>query len=245
MGGHDTSMPVERRRCARASLNPIFQGERRINRCGGGRGRRGGTRGGPGACAGARRLGSTTCGWLGSHNSYHLRPDRPMLPNEPADYAHAPLRVQLQEQGVRSLEFDAYNAPGVPGVPLARHRHRLDAATTSPCASPASTAWSKRHPKHQPLVVYVDAKAIPVSTNPIVAEVLGNATRDHGITRLGRRRLRATRPARPPIVRQVADHARRRARQAKHAARRRRARRLAHRGEEPRQGARDARRRAG
>src|SRR3990170_364261 len=29
--------------------------------------------------------------WLGSHNSYHLRPERELIPNEPADYAHAPL----------------------------------------------------------------------------------------------------------------------------------------------------------
>ena len=43
---------------------------------------------------------------LGTHNSYHLRPPRQLLPNEPADYEHPALDVQLAE-GIRSLEIDA------------------------------------------------------------------------------------------------------------------------------------------
>jgi hypothetical protein len=118
--------------------------------------------------------------WLGTHNSYHLRPDRPMLPNEPADYAHAPLAVQLEQQGVRSLEFDVYNGPRFPVF----HSLVIDTGTTCPTLAACFREierWSRRNPKHQPLVVYVDPKAIPVSTNPIVSEVVGNATRDLGI----------------------------------------------------------------
>jgi hypothetical protein len=117
---------------------------------------------------------------LGTHNSYHLRPDRPLLPNEPADYAHAPIPVQLSQQGVRSLELDAYNGPKFPVL----HSLVVDTRSTCPnleaCFATIAT-WSKRHPKHDPLIVFVDPKAIPVSTNPVVVDVIGNATRDLGI----------------------------------------------------------------
>jgi hypothetical protein len=46
---------------------------------------------------------------VGTHNSYHLR--SPLYPNGPPhdfDYEHAPLDVQLGEQGVRKFEFDLY-----------------------------------------------------------------------------------------------------------------------------------------
>ena len=51
---------------------------------------------------------------LGTHNSYHLRPDRAITPGEPADYEHAPLAVQLAKQAIRSFELDAFNGPKFP-----------------------------------------------------------------------------------------------------------------------------------
>src|SRR6478672_7677443 len=51
---------------------------------------------------------------LGTHNSYHMLPDRPVLPTEAANYAHPPLDVQLAEQRVRSLEIDVFNEPQIP-----------------------------------------------------------------------------------------------------------------------------------
>ena len=51
---------------------------------------------------------------LGTHNSYHLRPEPQLLPLEPADYTHPPLDVQLSSQGIRSLEIDVFDEPGIP-----------------------------------------------------------------------------------------------------------------------------------
>lgn len=42
---------------------------------------------------------------IGTHNSYHLRVPNPL---PPYDYEHAPLDVQLNEQGVRKFELDIY-----------------------------------------------------------------------------------------------------------------------------------------
>ena len=119
--------------------------------------------------------------WLGTHNSYHLRPERPLLPNEPTDYAHAPLDVQLSDQGVRSLELDAWNAPELPVF----HQLVVDTASTCPNLETCFRtidAWSDKHPKHEPLVILVEAKPVPVSTNATVQTVINNATTDLGIT---------------------------------------------------------------
>src|SRR5689334_9135780 len=50
---------------------------------------------------------------LGTHNSYHLRPDRQMKPEDASNYAHPPLDQQLAS-GIRSLEIDVQNAPDYP-----------------------------------------------------------------------------------------------------------------------------------
>jgi len=118
---------------------------------------------------------------LGTHNSYHLRPDRPLLPGESADYAHAPLDVQLSEQGVRSFELDAFNGPDFPVF----HSLVVDTGSTCPnleACFATIDAWSDDHPKHVPLILYVEAKPVPLSTNPIAQDVINNATRDLGIT---------------------------------------------------------------
>jgi hypothetical protein len=118
---------------------------------------------------------------LGTHNSYHLRPDRELLPNEPADYAHAPLDVQLTKQGIGALELDTWNGPQFPVF------HSLVIDTSSTCPNLVECfgqidSWSKQHRRHLPLFLYVEAKPVPVSTNPTVAEVTANATRDLGIS---------------------------------------------------------------
>jgi len=58
---------------------------------------------------------------LGSHNSYHLRPDPAVLDGIAAfsgeqaarelDYGHRPLTEQLEEHGIRQLEIDVYADP--------------------------------------------------------------------------------------------------------------------------------------
>src|SRR6187200_17719 len=53
---------------------------------------------------------------LGTHNSYHLAPEPPILAflgdRAPAyDYTHRPLTEQLSELGVRQFEIDVYADP--------------------------------------------------------------------------------------------------------------------------------------
>jgi hypothetical protein len=118
---------------------------------------------------------------LGTHNSYHLRPARELTPGEPADYAHALLDVQLEEQGIRSLELDAYNAPTFPVF------HSLVVDTESSCPTLESCLavvddWSRDHPKHEPIVIFFEPKPLPTSDNPTVQEVVATAAADQGIT---------------------------------------------------------------
>src|SRR5258708_8929320 len=53
---------------------------------------------------------------LGTHNSYHLRPERTMQPDDASNYAHPPLDQQLQS-GIRSVEIDVQNGPDFPVYP--------------------------------------------------------------------------------------------------------------------------------
>jgi len=118
---------------------------------------------------------------LGTHNSYHLRPDRTITPGEPADYAHAPLDVQLGEQGVRSLELDAFNGPEFPVF----HSLLIDTASTCPTLDACFRtidAWSDAHPRHEPLVLFVEAKTLPTSTNPAAQTAIDTAAAEQGIT---------------------------------------------------------------
>src|ERR1700752_2433287 len=50
---------------------------------------------------------------LGTHNSYHLRPNRSLQPDDASNYAHPPLEEQLAS-GIRSLEIDVQNGPDFP-----------------------------------------------------------------------------------------------------------------------------------
>jgi len=117
---------------------------------------------------------------LGSHNSYHLRPARQLVPGEQADYAHAPLDVQLEEQGIRSLELDTFNGPTFPVF----HSLVVDTESTCPtlqtCLDTIDT-WSRAHPKHEPLIVQIEPKALPTSDNPTVQQVIDTAAAEQGL----------------------------------------------------------------
>ena len=101
---------------------------------------------------------------LGTHNSYHVRPDRPVLPLEPANYAHPPLDVQLAKEHVRSLEIDVFNEPSVPVM----HSIMVDEQSNCPrlaaCLRTVQ-AWSKANPGHLPVTIFVETKSIPTTKN--------------------------------------------------------------------------------
>ncbi len=96
---------------------------------------------------------------VGTHNSYHLRSSD--SPPAVWDYEHAPLDVQLGEQGVRQFELDVYweeaeQAFSVQHVPL------LDEASSCPWLSECLDilkTWSDAHPGHHPLTVLIEPKA--------------------------------------------------------------------------------------
>jgi hypothetical protein len=129
--------------------------------------------------SGPRRLDALH--WLGTHNSYHVRPDRQITPGEEADYGHAPLAVQLSDQGVRSLELDTWNAPDFPVF----HSLIVDTGSTCPTLGRCFdeiNRWLEAHPKSQPLALFVEAKVLPVNANPAVQGAIDNAASDLGIT---------------------------------------------------------------
>jgi hypothetical protein len=92
----------------------------------------------------------------GSHNSYHRAPRWSVLRG--FRYSHAPLEVQLQEQGVRHLELDVRYANGELRV---GHAPIIDARATCvrfhDCIRQVKH-WSKAHPLHVPVFVFVQPK---------------------------------------------------------------------------------------
>ncbi|MEZ4266781.1 MAG: Ca2+-dependent phosphoinositide-specific phospholipase C [Myxococcota bacterium] len=94
---------------------------------------------------------------MGTHNSYHVRPDEETIP--PWDYTHAPLDVQLGELGVRQVELDIhYTGPGEFAV---FHLPLLDSVST--CADLASCMgdirrWSDAHRGHHLIWVLIEPK---------------------------------------------------------------------------------------
>jgi hypothetical protein len=93
-----------------------------------------------------------------THNSYHLRPnDAPLVD---WDYAHAPLDVQLEEQGVRGLEIDVHWDAAL-GAHRVYHLAVVDSRSTCDlfveCLS-LVRAWSDAHPDHHPLVIHIEPK---------------------------------------------------------------------------------------
>lgn len=101
---------------------------------------------------------------LGTHNSYHRRPDRVVTATEGANYEHAPLDVQLDDQGIRNLEIDAYNGPDLPVF----HSLLVDSEASCPtlreCLGTIAE-WSDDHRRAVPLIVFIEPKRLP--TNPV------------------------------------------------------------------------------
>ena len=92
----------------------------------------------------------------GSHNSYHIEPEDPL--DESWMYTHAPLPIQLSEQGVRCFEIDVHYRPE--GF-LVHHLPSID--ETSTCDVFVDCLWEMRHwsdenPGHHPLIVFVEPK---------------------------------------------------------------------------------------
>lgn len=90
-----------------------------------------------------------------THNSYHMRPSRVGHPSH--NYEHAPLDVQLGAHGVRAFEIDVHGGDGYPVL----HIPRLDPLSTceniTACLETIA-AWSKAHPGHQMIVVWIEMK---------------------------------------------------------------------------------------
>ena len=93
----------------------------------------------------------------GTHNSYHVEP----TPAHPEwMYTHAPLEVQLSEQGVRKLELDLWWNEHCERFEVF-HIGFLDEETTcrlfTDCLS-AIRAFSDAHPGHHPVLVQIEPK---------------------------------------------------------------------------------------
>lgn len=93
----------------------------------------------------------------GTHNSYHIKPD-----NEIPDwnYTHAPLDVQLNDQGVRKVELDTHYNDET-GVFEVYHVPLLDEQTTcrlfTDCLRVMKT-WSDAHPAHHTIFIQIEPK---------------------------------------------------------------------------------------
>jgi hypothetical protein len=117
---------------------------------------------------------------LGTHNSYHQRPNRELAANEPADYEHPPLDVQLGDEGIRSIELDAFNSPTFPVF----HSLLLDEGSTCPtledCLRTIDT-WSKANPGHVPLILFIEPKALPVNADPGIQALIDTEATNRGL----------------------------------------------------------------
>ncbi|MET3663564.1 phosphatidylinositol-specific phospholipase C domain-containing protein [Caulobacter sp. 1776] len=133
---------------------------------------------------------------LGSHNSYRpelgpaaLAHQRQVMGERSTgvEYGHPPIQAQL-DLGLRQLEFDPYadSAGGLYAAPYAKdsaklaimnrpgakvlHAPVVDARTH--CLTLAAcfgevAAWSKAHPGHDPIVIFVNTKEEPFNTPAI------------------------------------------------------------------------------
>jgi hypothetical protein len=94
---------------------------------------------------------------LGTHNSYHLRPDVLLSPSW--DYAHPPLGEQVALWGVRQVELDVHRS--VDGGWEVFHLPGIDSRTTCPRLADCLReleAWSRANPCHAPLMVWIEPK---------------------------------------------------------------------------------------
>jgi Phosphoinositide phospholipase C, Ca2+-dependent len=100
---------------------------------------------------------------MGSHNSYHRTPHWPLSPR--FRYNHAGLAQQLEQQGVRHLEIDVRYADGRLRV---GHAPIIDGQTSCSdfhaCIREIKS-WSRMHPMHVPVFVFVQPKEGLVSAD--------------------------------------------------------------------------------
>lgn len=94
----------------------------------------------------------------GSHNSYHVETEGMTV--KALQYTHAPLGVQLAEQGVRKVEldtrFDLENGEHyVVHIPLIDEQSNCRRLVD--CLK-ALSVWSKKNPGHHPLFVQIEPK---------------------------------------------------------------------------------------
>ena len=94
---------------------------------------------------------------LGTHNSYHLRPSTE-IPGTWTDYEHPALDVQLEEEGVRSIELDISNTGG--DFIVQHDPYFDDQSNCNPLAACLRQlkAWSDAHPGHIPIFLLLEAK---------------------------------------------------------------------------------------
>lgn len=93
----------------------------------------------------------------GTHNSYHVAPEGDVI--SALDYTHAPLDVQLAEQGVRQIELDVRFDEGEGHFSV--YHEIFDKGTT--CATlveclSAVKGWSDKNPAHHPIFIQVELK---------------------------------------------------------------------------------------
>jgi hypothetical protein len=118
---------------------------------------------------------------LGTHNSYHLRPDRPILPTEPANYAHPPLNVQLARQHVRSLEIDVFDEPAIPVMHSIIDDEHSNCPRLAACLRTVA-AWSKANPGHLPVTIFIETKAVPGSRSRTIRQLIRLYAAGHSLT---------------------------------------------------------------
>lgn len=100
---------------------------------------------------------------IGTHNSYHLL--SLLFPNGPPamfDYEHAPLDVQLDEQGVRKFELDVYWDLDL-GFFRVHHENYFDKETsceTLVLCLGILRDWSLAHRGHHPILIMIEPKGI-------------------------------------------------------------------------------------
>ena len=127
----------------------------------------------------------------GTHNSYHVRPPAAVSIVD-WDYTHAPLDVQLEEQGVRHFELDVHYAKEGDGSFPVFHLPTLDPLST--CATlreclRLTKAWSDANPRHHIITFAIEPKDEGDATHPITghydeldAAILDGWTRERILT---------------------------------------------------------------
>lgn len=123
----------------------------------------------------------------GSHNSYHVQAEGMTV--KALQYTHAPLDVQLAEQGVRQFELDTRWDEDA-GEHYVVHLPVIDEETNCrrfvDCLG-ALRGWSKKNPAHHPLFVQVEPKdGLPADAETrfaaLEAEILSSWPRERIVT---------------------------------------------------------------